>query len=75
MVQPRVQQAGVNKAIIYQYFMLNSLPELPAEHGLPHREVCLGVEVEVVALDKVVVLLHAHVQVEVGLVRDGYLQN
>ena len=53
--------------------MLNSLPELPAEHCLPHREVCLGVEVEVVALDKVVVLLDAHVQVEVGLVRDGYL--
>ena len=75
MVQPRVQQAGVNKAIIYQCFMLNSLPELPAEHCLPHREVCLGVEVEVVALDKVVVLLDAHVQVEVGLVRDGYLQD
>ena len=53
--------------------MLNSVPELPAEDGLPHGEVGLGVEVEVVALDKVVVLLDAHVQVKVGLVRDGYL--
>ena len=53
--------------------LLNCVPELAAEHGLPHREVGLGVEVEVVALDEVVVLLDTNVQVEVGLVRDGYL--